>query len=227
MRNPFTRAPGRRGNDLFFNPFGGGRLGVVTAPVDRWNDADKSVLITVSEDGFTAIANGNGEGQVRSVIAHMTGRKWFRIVITAHATPILDNLAFGLASASHPYTNYLGKDTTSAGPWPKDSGTKVYLNDVATDYGTEQYAIPGSYYDVLVDFDIDRLWFKHSLNLATGFMGKPIEEQDPLNNIGGHDISGLTGAPWHVCADIEVAGDALTLITGASPYVGFDNWGEV
>lgn len=191
-----------------------------------WSLTDTTLAINGA--GLIATATANAEQQARSVASASSGKLYAEATYNPRQIVNDANVAFGIASASHPIlTNYLGEDLTSIGGWGDGS---VFFNNSDGTIGANTSMQIGSApttQAMAVDFGAMRIWWKN-LTAAGNWNNNALA--NPATGVGGFDISTLTGAPFFLACDIEKILDAITLNTGATSYVGtapagFGNWG--
>jgi hypothetical protein len=193
----------------------------------KWNYGDKADEVTLSGSDLTATRTaatvGTGYNNVRATVLNGSNKVYGELM---GAIPSGANAnAVGVANFSAPIQgtgNYLGSDNNGIGYYA--DGT-VYRNatlitTIATWNGTDWIA-------VAVDRTNNKIWFKN-LTAGSGWNNAAIGSQDPANNVGGLDISAISGSLYPFTSFFDI-NDARTVSLGGSPYTGslpsgFTHW---
>jgi len=189
-----------------------------------WNPADKSASITL--DGTNLIAtrnstNNNSYRSVRSVASNASGKKYFEYLWTTAA----DQGLVGVGDNGAFLESYLGSSTNSVGWFGTDGNVYRGGGGPAAAIGTFGN---GDRISIALDIGNGRIWFRKN-----GGNWNNNGSADPATNVGGIDVSGLTG-PFYAAATLYSEGTPGTTYGtanfGASTYAytvpsGFSNWG--
>jgi hypothetical protein len=181
------------------------------------NPSDKSATTTLSGGNLIA-TQATGYGGVRSISSYSSGKKYMEFVPSVGPNAF-DHL-IGIATAAHTINS--GPDSSSAG-WFAGS-TTVDGNGGSIGTGMSAYAVPGYNIGMAVDIGNNRIWFR-----ANGGLWNFNASGDPVANVGGFDISYMTG-PFFVWVIGNGANAAVENANfGASAYAftppsGYSNW---
>ncbi len=188
----------------------------LTAPM-QWNSIDKTSSMDITGNGLIATPHASAEEQVRCTTSHSVGRFYAELTVTVKAGGA-ETFGFGLASASHSFSDYLGQTESplmSVGYF--DDGAVLYNSAqlLATNVNTAFVAT--NTIGLAVDLVNYKLYVK---NITTASNWNNNGSADPATGIGGLDISTLGKAPFFLAVDIEHSGDSGTLNAGSSAFVG-------
>jgi hypothetical protein len=164
-----------------------------------WNAADKSASITLSNGNLTFASGASNQG-VRATIGKSSGKYYFECAFTAMGGYL------GLAQTTTPFngtTNAVGVALTSG--WIQVNGSSV------TNIGG--LASPVA---VAVDLGAKRIWFRA---LPSGNWNGNAS-YNPATNVGGVDITAVTGAALYPAVVVVLSSDGGTANFGASAFTG-------
>lgn len=180
-----------------------------------WNLSDKTSTLDLSNGAQVATVNANtGDPQARSTKSRSSGKAHFELAVNLAGGSYEGSI--GLASASHPFSTYLGGDAFSIGVWLSATNTEVIINNTIVYQAGPNALNKGEVFAIEVDFDAKLFWFQDA---TAGAPWNNNPSANPATGAGGVDISSLSG-PFFICAENDTTGDATRLNTVASAFEG-------
>lgn len=128
----------------------------------KWNSADKSANVTLSNNDLTAARNG-GTGTVRSTVGKSTGKWYWEITLNTAGNAVL-----GIAKNSASLSTVVGSDVNGYGMFV-DDGTKLNNGPVGA-YGSA--CANGDIIGVAMDLDAGTVTlYKNNVSWGVMFSG--------------------------------------------------------
>lgn len=206
--------PGRNGPMI-----GGGTAS--GAATTTFNPSDKAANISLDATNLIVTNAVASNANVRSIASHSSGKYYCEATITQESTNYTHGIGVANSGAS-----------LTAGPGSPDTNSVCYYNGDSNVYsGNVNRGSLGASYtfgDVVsmaVDIGNNRIWYR-----INGGNWNGSGTNDPATNVGGKDISNVSG-PFFVIASAQksAANSITTFNFGGSAYSytapsGFGNW---
>lgn len=196
---------------------------VLSTPTNGWNPSDMSADMNLVGDNMLAnpgtatttypSAFSSDDAQVRSLTSHASGKFHVEFLVQQSQQPASAGNGFGVCSASHSLTAFVGGDTTSAALW----GDNFYINNTQTLVGGDLTNWPQGYWFAMeIDLTSKLVWYK---NITDGGNWNNSGAANPATGTGGISLSALTGSPWFLCTQVSQFQDGIALNAGEFPML--------
>jgi hypothetical protein len=183
---------------------------------------DYNLIFAPNASNLQAFSTISSAGIVRSTTSKTSGLLYAEIQLGYIYSG--GDTTFGIVNASEALSNWVGLTTNSLGYWW--SSGAVFTNNVAA--STIFTSAQGDVVAIAIDEGNKKIWFKN-INNNTGWNNDVIANQNPVGNVGGISISGVTGAHF-LAQSFNSAGSYSILNVGATSFVGtiptgYSAWG--
>jgi hypothetical protein len=184
---------------------------------------DYNLVFAPNSTNLQVFSTVSTNGLVRSTTSQSSGLLYAEIQLGFIYTG--GDSLFGIVNSTEVTSNWVGQSTNSLGYWWSTGGVYTNAGTLSTIFTSAQ----GDVVAIAIDEGNHKIWFKN-LNANTGWNNAAIGSQNPVGNVGGILISGVTGAHF-LAQSFNSAGSYSILNVGASSFVGtvptgYSAWGS-